>query len=206
MIKQYFVIILFLLSCAFLPADQLADTYAKMEKAYAGLTSWQASLNQTNYFAQPQTTLKSLGNCYYKTNKVAIYYTKPGIQSIIVSDGKVTVYDKASKTVFKSALTSSVQSLNPVEIIRSYWQRSAKSVISSRNGKTQIKLIPKADKQLKEVSFTLNDTDGYITSLSYKDLQGNTVTLSFGNMKINKSIPASVWKLNLPKDTKVISR
>jgi outer membrane lipoprotein-sorting protein len=206
MIKPLFSVIIFLLFSAFLGAGTLEDSYAKMEQAYAGLTSWQATLNQTNYFAESQTTLKSLGNCYYRNSKVAIYYTKPAVQSILIAEGKVTVYDQASKTALKSALTSSVQSLNPVEIIRSYWQKSKQSIVSSDKGKTHIKLIPKSDKMLKEVNFTLNDADGFITSLSYKDQQGNVVTLDFSKLKINQTIPASIWKLSLPKGTRILNR
>jgi outer membrane lipoprotein-sorting protein len=71
---------------------------------------------------------------------------------------------------------------------------------------THIMLFPKADKQIKEISFILDEVSWLITSLTYKDAQGNTVTLSFDNMKINKPIPAGVWKLNLPKDVRRLER
>jgi outer membrane lipoprotein-sorting protein len=206
-IKYMLSLTALLLAISFLPAENedllwRDHAYSSMQKAYSGISTWQAGVTQTNYFVSAKTTLKSQGNCYYKKDNFAIHYTKPSVQAIIVAGGKVTVYDQASKTVLTSALSSSIQSLNPVEIIRSYWQKSDWRLLDSRKNVTHIMLFPKADKQIKEISFILDEVSWLITSLTYKDAQGNTVTLSFDNMKINKPIPAGVWKLNLPKDVR----
>jgi outer membrane lipoprotein-sorting protein len=204
--KRFCLIIVCAISFACLQAGKLEDAYANIEKAYSDLTSWQSVIVQTNYFFQQKTTLKSQGNFYYQTNQVAIHYTKPAPQSIIIKDGGITIYDKSSKTAVKSRLESSVQSLNPITIVKTYWQISGKTLLSEKNNKTQIRLKPREDKRISEITFTMDNGSGFITSLFYKDIGGNTVSMDFTGIKANKTIPASVWNLKLPKDIKIINR
>ncbi|MBM4398739.1 MAG: outer membrane lipoprotein carrier protein LolA [Candidatus Cloacimonetes bacterium] len=189
-----------------LSSDKLDDSYNQMLKAYAGLNSWQAVINQTNYFAQTKTKLVSAGNFYYQKNRAAIRYTKPSEQALLIQNGKVTVYDKASKTAVRTQLDSAVQSLNPVEIVQTFWKKSEKQLQPNDKGVTNLLLKPKKDDQIKEISVFLDDKTGYVTKLIYTDKQGNSVTVAFSKMKVNKPIAEAVWKLDLPKDVKVIER
>jgi len=97
-----------------------------------------------------------------------------------------------------------VQSLNPVEIIKTYWRKSAKTQLISAEGTTSVLLKPGSDSSLKEISFTLVKATGYISKLTYLDKEGNSVSVAFTKMKANKTIPAAVWKLNIPRTAQVI--
>lgn len=200
------IAILLMLTCSLLQADKVEDAYQKMLKAYTNLTSWQAALNQTNYYGQTKTTLKSSGNFYYQKNKIAIYYNKPNEQSLLVQNGALTMYDKASNAVMKSRLASAVQSLNPVEIVKTYWKVSDKTIIQNTEQSTVLSIKPKDDEQIKEIKATIVKSSGLISSLVYIDKQGNSVTINLSKLKINKPIPASVWKQNIPKNAKVFEQ
>ncbi len=203
--KIKLIAILLLISAAgFLRADKAGDAYQKMLAAYGKVSSWQASLAQINYFADSKATLTSAGRFYYQKNRLAIRYSKPGEQVLLVSGGKVTIYDKASRAAVKSDLSSTVQSLEPVGIIKSYWQNSTRQLLKSDPGFTSVQLKPKGDPQISRISFTLSNKTGYVTKLTYVDLAGNSVTVAFSGLKVNKAIPASVWKLNLPPGVQVM--
>lgn len=196
---------LILLTCfVLLQANTIQDTYQKMLDTYGKLNSWQAAISQTNYFKQAQTTLTSNGSFYYQKGKIAIRYNKPNEQYVLVKDGKITIYDKAAQTAVRTALDSSVQSLNPVEIIKAYWNQSDLSMTAVKNGKVTVTLGPRNNSQIKQIRFTLDCKTNYVTMLTYTDTQGNSVSLSFTKIKANPAIAASVWTLPIPKTVKIM--
>ena len=196
--KILLIFLSFLVVSSLLFADKVNDTYQQMLKSYAKLSSWQSVINQTNYFSQTKTSLKSSGNFYYEKGRIAIRYNKPNEQIMVVQKGEVTMYDKASNTALKSKLVSSVQSLNPVEIVKTYWQKSDKKLLKSVDNSTVLSIKPISDAQIKEIKVNIDSGTGYIAKLVYTDKQDNTVTITFSKMRINKPISAAVWKLNIP--------
>lgn len=204
-IRKSLLTILLIILCNVLTASPIEVAYNKMLNSYSRLNSWQAVINQTNYFVQTKTSLKSSGNFYFQKGKIAIRYNKPNEQRMLIQKGIVTIYDKSSNSYMKTELVSAVQSLNPAEIVKSYWQKSDNTVMSSTRESTVISIKPKKDEQIKEIKATIANKSGYITRFVYTDIQGNTVTISFTGMKVNKAIAASVWNLNIPANAKGLS-
>ncbi len=204
--RLFLITILMVLFCSILEADKAEDAYQKMITAYSKLTTWQAVINQTNYYIQTKTTLKSTGNFYYQKGKIAIKYNKPNEQSLLIRNGVMTMYDKSSNTAMETSLVSAVQSLNPVEIIKTYWQKSTKTCLPGDAGFTSISIVPKSDKQIKEIKAQIDAKSGYITQLIYIEKQGNSVTITFNKLVINKPIQESAWKLNIPKNANILKR
>ena len=204
--KPIFLALLLLLAISLSGAQTLNERYLQMQKTYGRLSSWQAAIRQTNYFFDTKASLVSSGSFHYQKGRIDIRYAKPSEQVLLVEAGKVTVYDASSNTVIKSRITTDLQSLDPVQIIKTYWQKSEKKLLSSKDAKAVIKLRPKNDKQLKELIFTLNSKTGYVMALTYTDTGNNSVTIEFTSIKVNKTIPASVWKLDIPKGAQVIER
>lgn len=204
--KVILIIVCMLLLNGLLLADKVEDTYQQMLKAYAKLTSWQSVINQTNYYSQAKSSLKSSGNFYFQKGKISIRYNKPNEQILLIQNGTLTMYDKSSNTAVKSTLITSVQSLNPVEIVKTYWQKSDKKLLKSVGIYTVLSIKPVADPQIKEIRVNIDSKTGYISNLVYIDKQDNSVSIAFSKMKINKPIPAAIWKLNIPKTTKVFEQ
>lgn len=192
---------LFSLSFAAVKAEAQLDS---LVKKYGELTSWQAVINQTNFFKQSDTTLHSEGNFYWQKGKLCLRYSKPQEQVLLVKDGTVTVYDKSAQTAVRTALSSDLQSLDPIAVVKNYKQYSEISSFQTANGYTTYLLKPTDDPQVKEIRIRISPRTNYIDQFSYVDRQGNKVTLEFKNLKINSAIPASVWKLQLPKGVQLI--
>ncbi len=202
--KNILITIVLLLVLTVLQSVSLDESYSKMLAAYAKLTSWQAEIRQTNFFKDSQTTLNSTGSFYYQKGRIAIRYDKPNEQFLLVQDGMVTVYDKSAQTAVRSKLTAQVQSLDPVQIIKTYWEGSEKTIIAGKNNQLTITLVPKQDKQVKKLVFNLDAQTGYVNQISYTDLQENSIGLSFIKTKFNQKIPDSVWKLPIPSNVKIL--
>jgi outer membrane lipoprotein-sorting protein len=177
---------------------------SKLLESYKKLNTWQATLSQTNYYKQSGTSLKSSGSMYFKQGSLAIRYTKPMEQALLVQDGKVTIYDKSANTVLKTRLQSAVQSLNPAEIISAYCQNSTITKLSSRDSVVTYSLKPLKDDNISEIRFSMYAKTGYVQQLTYFDKQQNYVKLEFTKMKVNQPISPSVWKLSLPKNVRVL--
>lgn len=202
--KNILISIVLLLVLTALQSVTLDESYGKMLATYTKLTSWQAEIRQTNYFRDSETTLNSTGNFYYQKGRIAIRYDKPNEQYLLVQDGMVTVYDKSAQTAVRSRLTAQVQSLDPVQIIKTYWEGSEKTIFSGKNNQITITLSPRQDKQVKKLVFNLDARTGYVNQLSYTDAQDNSVGLSFIKTKFNQKIPDSVWKLPIPPNVKIL--
>lgn len=205
MIYRVLTILLILLSLtAFLYSNELDESYQKMLTAYGDLKSWQAEIKQTNYFIATQTTLNSEGAIFFQKGQISIRYNKPNEQYMLVRDSKVTVYDKASKTAARMNLTAAVQSLNPPEIIKTFWAKSQKTLAHEKDNLVAITLTPHKDNQIKQIRFIMNRKTGYITQFFYLDKEKNSVLINFAKIKTNQSIPESVWKLPIPPDVKIM--
>ncbi|MFO7659296.1 MAG: outer-membrane lipoprotein carrier protein LolA [Candidatus Cloacimonadaceae bacterium] len=203
-IKILLITVVFLLGLTALQSVNLDESYGKMLAAYGKLNSWQAEIRQTNYFKDSETTLNSTGNFYYQKGRIAIRYDKPNEQYLLVQDGRVTVYDKSARTAVRTKLTAQVQSLDPVQIIKTYWEGSEKTIVAGKNNQLTITLVPGLDKQVKKLVFNLDSRTGYVNQLSYTDAQDNSVGLSFIKTKFNQKIPDSVWKLPIPPNVKIM--
>lgn len=189
-----------------LTAATVDDLYNKMISAYGKLNSWQGTVSQTNVYKQSGSSLKSTGTFYFQKGKLAIRYNKPNEQHLIVQNGKLSVYDKANNTVFTSTLDSAIGSLNPVEIVKSYWAKSQHKLLSTAGGFSEVKLTPSSDPNVRDITLKIETKTGYIHSLQYSDKQGNSMSIAFTKIKLNPTIAASVFKLSYPKTAKVFAR
>jgi outer membrane lipoprotein-sorting protein len=201
--------------CAFFALLLLAQAFAgtstdalynKLQAAYDKLTSFQAAVSQNNYYTQVKKSITYTGNIYFTQGRMLMHFTKPGIQRLLIQNGKVELYDAGSKTVFKSPMQPEFGRMNPVEILQLYWTKSSVTVVSEDKTNATVKLMPAKDDMVNSLSATLNKSSGIVSKLSYTDKSGNSVTYSFSNIKLNGSIPASVWKYEYPKGTQIVEQ
>ena len=204
--ESIFGIVAMLFSITALSATPADDLYQKMISAYGKLNSWKAVINQTNKFQQSNSTLKSTGTFYYQRGKLAIRYNKPNEQQLVIQNGKLEIYDKSNNTVYKSTLDSAVGSLNPVEIVKSYWAKSSHAITGTAKGFSTLKIIPRQDPSIQDITLKVETSTGYIHQFQYTDKAGNSLNISFIKIKLNPSLPTAVFKLNYPKTAKIFEQ
>ncbi len=180
--------------------------YDKINSSYNALSTWQASISQTNQYAQIKRSTTFTGKLYFQPGRLAIRFEKPHKQYMTVDKGLVTLYDSQSNTAIKSRIQPDFDKLNPVEILRYYWKLSTVRITSEKDGQVFVTLTPKKDKMITSLSATINLKSGYIQQLSYIDVSKNSVNYVFSNIKANAPIPASVWNLDIPKNAQIIEQ
>ena len=202
--KKAIVVSLLLIWSVMLLSITTSEVYNKVSSFYANLRSFQAKVQQTNYYAQLKKTITYKGTIYFTPGRMLMHFDDPTVQRLKIENGRIELYDASSNTLFKTLMQPEYDKLNPVEILQSYWNKSKVSIISETKDRVNIELVPQNDDFIQSLSATLDKNNGLIYKLSYKDKTGNSVTYNFSSIKLNQGIPSSVWKYDYPKNVQII--
>ncbi|HOZ00533.1 MAG TPA: outer membrane lipoprotein carrier protein LolA [Candidatus Syntrophosphaera sp.] len=182
------------------------ELYAKLQSTYKNLSSFQASLQQSNYYPQLKKTITYSGNIYFTPGRMLMSFSKPNIQRLLIQGGQVEMYDAASNTLFRGKVLPEFGRMNPVEILQLYWTKSKLSVLAEDKTSASVKLVPNQDKLVSSLTATLNKNTGVVSKLSYTDKSGNTVTYNFSGIRLNAGIAAGIWNYTYPKGVQTIEQ
>ena len=202
--KKAIVVSLLLIWSVMLRSITTGEVYNKVSSFYANLRSFQAKVQQTNYYAQLKKTITYKGTIYFTPGRMLMHFDDPTIQRLKIENGRIELYDASSNTLFRTLMQPEYEKLNPVEVLQKYWNKSRISIISETEDKVNVELIPKNDDFIQSLSAMLDKNNGLIYKLSYKDKTGNSVSYNFSSIKLNQSIPSSVWKYDYPKNVQII--
>lgn len=183
-----------------------AQLYAKLKSAYKGLSSFQADLKQSNHYPQLKKTISYSGKIYFTPGRMLMSFSQPGVQRLLIENGRVDLYDAQSATVFRAKMLPEFGRMNPLEILQLYWEKSQVTVTQAAGATAKVRLVPKNDQLISSLNATLNPKTGIVSALSYADKNGNTVSYAFSNIKTNAGIPTSVWTYKYPKGVQVVEQ
>ncbi|MBW6513857.1 MAG: outer membrane lipoprotein carrier protein LolA [Candidatus Syntrophosphaera sp.] len=205
--KKYLLLLaLLFLVLANHAATSSSDLYAKLRSAYQSLKSFQAEVLQSNFYPQLNKAISYDGKIYFTPGRMLMSFTKPSVQRLKIEAGRVELYDASSNTLFRTDMLPEFGRMNPVEILQLYWTKSSVTVTSEDKNSAGVKLVPAKDDLVRTLSATLNKNSGIVSKLSYTDRGGNSVTYTFTNIKLNGSIPESVWNFRYPEDVQVVEQ
>ncbi|NLN35302.1 MAG: outer membrane lipoprotein carrier protein LolA [Candidatus Cloacimonetes bacterium] len=195
-----------MLMCSVLAAQSTGDLYNKLSMRYGGLSTFQANVQQDNYFSQLQKSISYSGKLYFAKDRMLMAFSKPSVQRLYISNGFAELFDAGSATLFKSAVMPEFNKMNPIEILEHYWAKSDVKILDSSKGISRVELKPKNDPLIKSLEAEINSTSGLVSVLSYSDKSANKVTYRFTNILQNQTIDPAVWRFNYPKNTRVIEQ
>ena len=204
--KLLLMLVFILLCIAGLSAITTDALYKKITSTYGSMSSFQASVKQDNYFAQIKKDISYQGNIYFARGRMVIKYDKPNTQRLMISGGRVDLYDAQSQTVLRSRMRPEFGKKNPVEILQVYWKKSTVRILSTKANLTEVSLKPFDDPMIVSMKASINHKTGIVQSLSYTDASSNKVTYNFSNIKTNAKIPESVWVFSYPKNVQVVEQ
>ena len=202
--KKAIAVSLLLILSVMLLSITTSEIYQRVSSFYANLRSFQAKVQQTNYYAQLKKTITYKGTIYLTSERMLMHFDQPTVQRLKIENGRIELYDASSNTLFRTLMQPEYEKLNPVEVLQKYWNKSRISIISETEDKVNVELIPKNDDFIQSLSAMLDKNNGLIYKLSYKDKTGNSVSYNFPSIKLNQSIPSSVWKYDYPKNVQII--
>jgi len=141
--KKAIVVSLLLIWSVMLLSITTGEVYNKVSSFYANLRSFQAKVQQTNYYAQLKKTITYKGTIYLTSERMLMHFDQPTVQRLKIENGRIELYDASSNTLFKSLMQPEYEKLNPVEILQSYWNKSKVSIISETKDRVNIELVPR---------------------------------------------------------------
>lgn len=198
--------LILMLLCGLLFAQSTDELHQKVKTRYQNLKSFQAGIEQTNYYTQLKKSIVYHGQLYFTPGRMLMSFSKPGVQRLQITSGTAELYDASSNTLLRSKMLPEFGKMNPVEILQHYWGKSKVNLLKKDKNMVTVELIPPKDPMIRDMQATLDFNTGLVHSLSYSDPAGNKVTYRFSGIKLDQNIPASVWKFNYPKDVQVISQ
>ena len=180
--------------------------YTKLQGAYKNLSSFQADVQQANYYAQLKKTITYSGTIYFTPGRMLMHFTKPTLQRLKIESGRVELYDASSNSLFKSEVLPEFGKMNPVEILQLYWGKSSVSVTAEDDVSASVRLTPTKDDLVSTLTARISKGNGMVTKLGYTDKNGNTVSYAFSGIKLNAGIASSVWQYSYPKNVQVVEQ
>ncbi len=193
---KYLMIFSLLLLLVNLSASQLDDIYNNVIAEYGKINSFEAVLNQNNFWSEIDLTKTATGRIYYNSDSLYINYLPPDQQELFVLGNTVIVHDiKGNQAIF---MDKGDFFIRPVEIIKAYWADSDKEFISSSANSTQIVL----KKDQEEILISLKN--GLIFSVQITDKDNNSVSYQFSEEIINGDLPKGIFTPDFPENTNII--
>jgi len=173
----------------------LTEIYKKVIAKYNEIKTYEAKINQENYWSELDVEKTSTGNIYYDGERFLLKYTEPSGQKLFIEKEVLNIIDESNKQVFISDLEDF--ELRPDKILTYYWKISDKEIITS-DEYTKLKLFGETDTLYVSIS---NDL---IVEILIIDSNNNSVKYKFYDVKINSSLPVNIFELFYPDEFNVI--
>jgi outer membrane lipoprotein-sorting protein len=192
---KYLMIITVLLISLTIGATELEELYKMVISNYDNIITYEAELEQSNYWSEIDVSKSSSGKIFYNSDSLFISYLPPDNQQLFVTGNTVIMHDpNTSQAVY---MDKSDFYIKPIQIIKSYWQDSQKKLIDDSDA--EMILLVKGDEELTII------IDNYlIKSVAIKDITGNSVTYKFSNERINHKLPNNIFTPDFPDHTNII--
>ncbi len=180
---------------------QIQDTYEKMR-------SLQAEFTQTVRFKDFGTGTTSHGTLYLKPGKMRWSYRKPHQQQIYIIEDVMLHYVPEHRQVMKGTITKGGNQL-PLKILRGTGDMrddfDIKEEARSLPKRPVLRLTPKqADGGYLTVTVAPHAEGALFKEIVLHEPNGNTSTLTFGAVKLNKKVSDDLFQFDVPAGTEVI--
>lgn len=195
--KKLFIILFIFTSLSVFAADKNSDLVDQL----AGIKTLSAEFKQVN-------TLKDFGDDEYtgkvsiKMGEIALWdYKEPYNSWYLITKNSVKYFDEINNQLVEMD-AKELKEYALLQVLMDFKKLSSTFDITSKKGMLILK--PKQDTGVEYINILFKDNQ--INQLQSKDNTGNTTTITFSKMTIDKSISDSTFKKKLPKDVTVIKQ
>jgi len=183
----------------FQAAPAHADAVDNLKKTYAGIETVEARFNQKILISTLKRERESKGDFYYKRGKGFLWrYTSPS-RKVFLYDGKVlwqadeeqpfVIKERVDKAKVQGSFLDLVEDVSKLD---EYF--TIQEVAQDKDGFVFL-LLPKKEGMLKQARMWV-DTKYLVRQIEITEITGNTNTLSFSSIKVNKPLDDALFILN----------
>jgi len=192
------IILILLLPTLLIANEKVLETiYEEVLITYSTIHTYETSFIQENYWEEIDVYKTSEGRLYYNKENLVMNYSKPVGQKLLINKNSMTMFDPISQ---QAIISDKIEiELRPDKLISHYWDVSEKELIEQLDNTIKIKLhTPEEEKIIIAI------TNNIATEFNIVDKNKNFVIYKFSDIQINKALPDSIFKLNLPENTNIL--
>jgi chaperone LolA len=180
-------------------APARADAVDMLKKTYAGIQTVEARFNQKIVISTLKRERESKGEFYYKRGKGFLWkYTGPS-RKVFLYDGKAmwqadeeqpfVIKERVDKGKVQGSFLDLVEDISKLDV---YF--NIQEVAQDKDG-TMFLLAPKKEGMLQSARMWV-DAKYLVSKIEITEITGNTNTISFSSIKINKSLDDGLFIFN----------
>ncbi len=189
-------------------ADDLDAIISKIQKTYEGIQDIQADFVQLTTSSATKETQKADGLVYFKKPGMMKWEYKSPTNDIIVSDGKtIWAYQQDIGQVMVGNASDSGASIsnNFLAGMGNLKKDFDIELEKPDNNSYVLKLNPKVPQpNIQRLYIAVDKKTSLVKQTIVFDLLGNETKVIFENLRINKSVPADIFKFKIPEGVRVI--
>ena len=185
--------------------NQVNEVIDFIQKDYKSIKTFQANFIQTNVWPELDKIRITKGRIFVRyPESVLLYYTKPKGQFVLISKEKLYIFSPKNKQLDK--YSNNKGNINfyyfiyklPKEAKEIKWDKSEENFYhlifysnEDNNDFERLEIWFEKKKPIIKKIKIIDDSDSY-------------VVYEFNNIKLNKKVSPNKFKLNIPKDAKII--
>jgi outer membrane lipoprotein-sorting protein len=195
----------------------LDQVFAKLDEVSKTFHSIETGLEETKVTVIVNDRDVKSGKMYYSRGKeprLKLEITKPQSEFVLVANGKLQIYTPKIKQVQEASIAGK-QNLVEMLLALGFGQTSqdlkknyeitlAPDETVDGQKTTVLDLKPKNSGTFQSVRLWLDQKEWHAVQLKTTEKSGDYEIFKYSNSKVNGSIPDSRFKLDLPKDVKII--
>jgi len=197
---------------------KLDEILANMQKAAGNITSIQAKLDYLKRDLQIGGIEKYSGEIFFKhaakgNDKVKIVYSIPDGQTIWVVGETITLYQAKIKQAIITTRSAAAAKGDEFAFIATPYssvpdlKRQYDIVYAGDDqGMAKLELTPKAKSSIRKLTLWVDQSNWLPMKYTVVESGGNPTTFTLSGVKKNQGVSDSTFKVDLPKDTKIVRR
>ncbi|HXI93398.1 MAG TPA: outer-membrane lipoprotein carrier protein LolA [Blastocatellia bacterium] len=197
---------------------KLDEILANMQKAAGNITSIQAKLDQLKRDLQIGGIEKYSGEIFFKhvakgNDKVKIVYSIPDGQTIWVVGETITLYQAKIKQAIITTRSAAAAKGDEFAFIATPYssvpdlKRQYDIVYAGDDqGMAKLELTPKAKSSIRKLTLWVDQSTWLPMKYTVVESGGNPTTFTLSGVKKNQGVSDSTFKVDLPRDTKIVRR
>jgi outer membrane lipoprotein-sorting protein len=196
----------------------LEQVFAKMDELHKTFRSAAADIERTKVTVLVNDKDVSAGKFYYtrrgKEPRVKLELLKPMTQDLLIDKGKLQLYTPNIKQVQEASISGHQDKVemfmalgfgqSSQDLKNSFDVSLAGEEAADGKMTSVLELKPRNSAMFKSVRMWMDQQKWVAVQIKTTEASGDYMTLKFLNIKLNASIPDSVFELKMPKDVHVI--
>jgi outer membrane lipoprotein-sorting protein len=197
---------------------KLDEILANMQKAAGNITSIQAKLDYLKRDLQIGGIEKYSGEIFFKhaakgNDKVKIVYSIPDGQTIWVVGETITLYQAKIKQAIITTRSAAAAKGDEFAFIATPYSsvpdlKRQYDIVYAGDDQSMAKLelTPKAKSSIRKLTLWVDQSTWLPIKYTVVESGGNPTTFTLSGVKKNQGVSDSTFKVDLPKDTKIVRR